>query len=62
MSVFASAHFGACGELQGVAEILIDGIAPAIASALQEATGVWVRELPYTPERVRAALRRASDR
>jgi putative selenate reductase molybdopterin-binding subunit len=41
---------------KSVAEISIDGVAPAIASAIHNATGVWMRELPYTPQRVKAAL------
>jgi putative selenate reductase molybdopterin-binding subunit len=41
-----------------VAEISIDGVAPALASAIHDATGVWVRELPCTPERVLHALTR----
>ncbi|HEY69915.1 MAG TPA: molybdopterin-dependent oxidoreductase, partial [Anaerolineae bacterium] len=49
----ASGPFGA----KSVAEISIDGVAPAIASAVHDATGVWMRELPYTPERVLAALK-----
>ncbi|HLE50516.1 MAG TPA: hypothetical protein VI755_00535 [Anaerolineales bacterium] len=39
-----------------VAEISTDGVAPAVASAIHDASGVWMRELPYTPERVRQAL------
>lgn len=42
---------------KSVSEISIDGVAPAIASAMHNATGVWMRELPYTRERVIAALR-----
>jgi putative selenate reductase molybdopterin-binding subunit len=41
---------------KSVAEISIDGVAPAMADAIHGAIGVWMRELPYTPERVRAAL------
>lgn len=37
---------------KSVSEISIDGVAPAIASAIHNATGVWMRQLPYTPERV----------
>ena len=47
-----SGPFGA----KSVSEISIDGVAPAIASAFHDATGVWMRELPYTPERVKSAL------
>ncbi len=48
-----SGPFGA----KSVAEISIDGVAPALVSALHDATGVWVRELPLYPERVWRALR-----
>jgi putative selenate reductase molybdopterin-binding subunit len=47
-----SGPFGA----KSVAEISIDGVAPALASAIHDATGVWLRELPCTPERVLHAL------
>jgi putative selenate reductase molybdopterin-binding subunit len=48
-----SGPFGA----KSVAEISIDGVAPAIASAAHDALGIWIRELPYTPERVRQAMK-----
>ncbi len=44
---------------KAIAEIPKDGVAPAIASAIHDATGVWIRELPFTPERVWRALRAA---
>ncbi|GAB4571382.1 MAG: molybdopterin-dependent oxidoreductase [Anaerolineae bacterium] len=47
---------------KAVAEIPKDGVAPALASAIHDATGVWIRELPYTPERVWRALRGAAGR
>lgn len=47
-----SGPFGA----KSVAEISIDGVAPAMASAIHDATGIWMRELPYTKVRVRKAL------
>ena len=47
---------------KSVSEIAIDGVAPAIASAIHDATGVWMREVPYTPERVMAALTQAKVR
>ncbi len=50
-----SGPFGA----KSVSEIAIDGVSPAMASALHDATGIWMRELPYTAERVKAALKRA---
>jgi putative selenate reductase molybdopterin-binding subunit len=48
-----SGPFGA----KSVAEISIDGVAPAVVSAVHDATGVWIRELPLYPERVQAAIR-----
>jgi putative selenate reductase molybdopterin-binding subunit len=42
---------------KAIAEIPINGPAPAIANAVFQATGARVRELPLTPERVLAALR-----
>ena len=47
-----SGPFGA----KSVSELSIDGIAPSIASALHNATGVWLRNLPYTPDKVLKAL------
>jgi putative selenate reductase molybdopterin-binding subunit len=44
---------------KAIAEIPINGPAPAIANAVFDATGVRIRELPLTPERVLAALRAA---
>jgi putative selenate reductase molybdopterin-binding subunit len=50
-----SGPFGA----KSVSEISIDGVAPAMASAIHDATGVWMRELPYTPKRVLDAIHKA---
>ncbi|MBN2556521.1 MAG: molybdopterin-dependent oxidoreductase [Anaerolineales bacterium] len=47
-----SGPFGA----KSVAEISIDGVGPAMVSAVHDATGVWIRDLPLTPERVWKAL------
>jgi putative selenate reductase molybdopterin-binding subunit len=46
---------------KSVAELAIDGIAPAVADAIHDATGVWLREVPFTPERVWRALREADE-
>jgi putative selenate reductase molybdopterin-binding subunit len=45
---------------KAVAEIPISGPAPAIANAVAHATGLRLRELPLTPDRVLAALQEAS--
>ena len=44
---------------KSVSEIPLDGVAPATVAALHHATGVWVRHIPLTPERVWRALRTA---
>jgi putative selenate reductase molybdopterin-binding subunit len=42
---------------KSISELSIDGVAPALVNAVHNATGVWIRELPLTPERVWRALR-----
>jgi putative selenate reductase molybdopterin-binding subunit len=42
---------------KAVAEIPMNGVAPAVANAIHDAVGVRVRELPLTPERIWNALR-----
>lgn len=42
--------------VKSVAEISIDGVAPAMASAVHNALGVWMRDLPYTKEKVLKAI------
>jgi putative selenate reductase molybdopterin-binding subunit len=44
---------------KAIAEIPINGPAPAIANAVAQATGARIRELPLTPDRVLAALQTA---
>ncbi len=43
--------------LKAVAEIPLDGVAPAVANAVHDAVGVWMREIPMTPERVWKAMK-----
>jgi len=47
---------------KAVAEIPKDGVAPALASAIHDALGVWIQEIPYTPERVWQALQRNAQK
>jgi putative selenate reductase molybdopterin-binding subunit len=54
-SVEPSGPFG----VKSVGEVSMDPIAPAIANAVFNATGVRIRELPLTPERVLTALKKA---
>jgi putative selenate reductase molybdopterin-binding subunit len=49
-----SGPFGA----KAVAEIPMDGVAPAIANAIAHATGKRIRALPFTPERVWRELKK----
>ncbi|MCI0555841.1 MAG: xanthine dehydrogenase family protein molybdopterin-binding subunit [Anaerolineae bacterium] len=41
---------------RGVGELPFLTVAPAIAAAIHNATGVWINEFPFTPERVLRAL------
>ncbi|MEE9257655.1 MAG: molybdopterin cofactor-binding domain-containing protein, partial [bacterium] len=50
---FADGPYGA----KGAGETPIVATAPAVASAIADATGAFVRELPITPERVLRAMR-----
>jgi len=45
---------------KAVAEIPMNGVAPAVANAIHDAVGVRVRELPLTPERIWNALHNKS--
>jgi putative selenate reductase molybdopterin-binding subunit len=45
---------------KAVAEIPMDGVAPAIANAVFDAVGVRIRDLPLTPEKVWKELRRSA--
>ncbi len=42
---------------RGMAEMPMIPLAPAIAAAVHNATGVWLYEVPFTPDRVMKALR-----
>ncbi len=41
---------------KAVAEIPMDGVAPAVASAIYDAVGVMLHEIPFTPEKIWRAL------
>jgi CO/xanthine dehydrogenase Mo-binding subunit len=49
---FAGAPHGA----KGVGELPMDVGAPAIVAAIHDATGVWIHDLPASPERILAVL------
>jgi CO/xanthine dehydrogenase Mo-binding subunit len=40
------------GGAKGIGELPMDGPAPAIVSAIENAVGVFVNEIPVTPERL----------
>jgi CO/xanthine dehydrogenase Mo-binding subunit len=46
---------------RGMAEMPLVPFAAAVAAAIHDATGVWVCDLPMTPERVAAALAQGRD-
>ncbi len=46
---------------KGVGEPGLVPTAPAIANAIHDAVGVWIRDLPITPEKVLAALGEAKE-
>jgi len=48
---YSGGPFGA----KGIGEVPMDGPAPAIIAAIHDATGVWLDEVPATPEKVLAA-------
>ncbi len=49
--------FGPYGG-KSVSEISCNGAAPAIAAAIHDATGVWMRSWPFTPEKILRGLGR----
>ena len=51
-SMHPDGPFGA----RGMAEMPLVPFAAAVAAAIFDATGVWLSDLPFTPERVLAAL------
>ena len=49
-------YSGAPHGAKGVGELPMDVGAPAVVAAIHDATGVWIHDLPATPERIIAAL------
>ena len=46
---------GAMG-IRGMAEMPFLVVAPAVVAAIHDASGLWINEIPVTPERLRSAL------
>jgi CO/xanthine dehydrogenase Mo-binding subunit len=56
-SILVEAPFsGAPHGAKGVGELPMDVGAPAVVAAIYDAVGVWMHDLPATPERILAAL------
>jgi CO/xanthine dehydrogenase Mo-binding subunit len=56
-SILVEAPFGGAPHgAKGVGELPMDVGAPAVVAAIHDATGVWIHDLPATPERILAAL------
>jgi len=45
---------------KSISEIATNGAAPAIANAIHDAVGVWIRSWPFTPEKILKALGKIS--
>ena len=52
---YSRGPFGA----KGIGELPMDGPAPAVIAAIHDAIGVWIDEVPATPEKVLEAMRNA---
>jgi CO/xanthine dehydrogenase Mo-binding subunit len=50
-------HYGPFGA-KGMGEMPLSASAPSIVNAIYDAVGVWIHELPVTPEKVRRALQK----
>jgi CO/xanthine dehydrogenase Mo-binding subunit len=48
-------EYGPSGA-KGIGELPMDVGAPAVVAAIHDATGVWIHDLPATPERILDAL------
>ncbi|MDD4841199.1 MAG: xanthine dehydrogenase family protein molybdopterin-binding subunit, partial [Sphaerochaetaceae bacterium] len=44
-------EFGPFGA-KSISEIATNGAAPALANAIHDAVGVWIRSWPFTPEKI----------
>jgi putative selenate reductase molybdopterin-binding subunit len=51
--------FGPFGA-KSISEIATNGAAPALANAIFDAVGVWMRSWPFTPEKILRAMGKIS--
>jgi CO/xanthine dehydrogenase Mo-binding subunit len=62
-SILVEAPFsGAPHGAKGIGELPMDVGAPAVVAAIHDAVGVWIHELPATPERILGAMELDSRR
>jgi putative selenate reductase molybdopterin-binding subunit len=54
--VFTDDELGPYGA-KSIGEVVSNGAAPALSSAIYDATGIWLRKWPFTPERILRALK-----
>jgi CO/xanthine dehydrogenase Mo-binding subunit len=60
-TILVEAPFGSVPHgAKGVGELPMDVGAPAVVAAIADATGVWINDLPASPERILAAMTRLS--
>ena len=59
--VTEAAEDGSAGSVGLVLQTVLLPLAPAIAAAVYDATGVWFDQLPLTPERVALGLREVRE-
>ena len=45
---------------KSIAEVSVNGAAPAIANAIYDAIGIWMRTWPFTPEKILKGLKKVS--
>jgi CO/xanthine dehydrogenase Mo-binding subunit len=56
-SIFVEKPFsGVPHGAKGIGELPMDVGAPAVVAAIHDATGIWIHDLPATPERILAGL------
>lgn len=58
-TVFVDDPIGPFGA-KSISEIATNAAAPAIATAIHDACGIWMRDFPFTPEKVLRALKEKS--
>jgi CO/xanthine dehydrogenase Mo-binding subunit len=62
LEIFFAAHDDSDGSFgaKSAGEVALAPIAPAIVDGVHQAVGVWVTDLPITPERLWQALNKES--